>query len=314
MRSLQRIFIIYLIMTIAVLGLQACGTPKFRNGDVSGGNKTATAVGKRNVGGVAYDPFEKFNRAIFRFNQRIDKYLLKPLARFYRKVIPKFIRTGVSNFFNNLREPINFINNALQGKFKRVLITLGRFIINTIFGLFGIFDVANLFGLKRYKEDFGQTLAVWGGGVKRNKRSKYLMLPFFGPSTLRDGVGTIVDLQLYPLTHMKEKSTRDKIILFEAIITREAFLTASEILDEATTDPYIFIREAYYQRRHNAIFDGNPPERKQKVDDDFLFGDDDSKKPEKDKKSKSDKNLEKSGKQEKTDSRSGTKASDTVTE
>lgn len=278
MRVLRQFLLVYLVLSVFTMGLSACGAPKYRYGDPTT-TGTAKETGGKDSGRVSYDPYERFNRAIFKFNQKIDKYILKPLARFYHKVMPKPIRRGISNFFSNLWEPISFLNNSLQGKFKRALISLGRFIINTFVGLYGLIDFATIFGLKKSREDFGQTLAVWGS--KGKKRSRYLVLPFFGPSTLRDGVGTVVDYYTHPLTYHHEKSTTDKLRAVEIIVIRESLLTASAILGEASTDPYIFMREAYYQRRYNKIHDGNPPEKDDGADDDFLFGDDDAKKDKK---------------------------------
>jgi phospholipid-binding lipoprotein MlaA len=278
MRVLRQFLLGYLVLSIFTMGLSACGTPKYLYGDPTTAG-TAKATSGKDRGRVAYDPYERFNRAMFKFNQKLDKYILKPLARVYRKIIPKPIRRGISNFFSNLREPISFLNNLLQGKIKRAFVTFMRFIINTVWGLYGLIDFATLFGFKKYKEDFGQTLAVWGS--KGKKRSRYLVLPFFGPSTLRDGVGTAVDYYTHPLTHHEEKSTRDKLRFIEIIVVRESLLTASAILGEASTDPYIFMREAYYQRRYDEIHDGNPPEKGDGVDDDFLFGDDNAKKDKK---------------------------------
>lgn len=198
------------------------------------------------------DPFEPFNRAMYVFNDKFDRYLLKPAAKGYRAVVPRPARRGVSNFFSNLREPAVLLNNALQGKFGNAAVSLGRFLTNTTVGLFGLFDVATHFGLERHDEDFGQTLAVWGFGD-----GPFLVLPFFGPSNLRDGVGLYADLEAYPPTHASDESTRWTLYAVDAVDTRARLLEAGDILEQAAgRDPYVFVREAYRQRRRSLINDG----------------------------------------------------------
>jgi phospholipid-binding lipoprotein MlaA len=198
------------------------------------------------------DPLEPFNRAMYTFNDKLDRYFLKPVAKGYRAVVPSPARKGVSNFFSNLREPIVFVNDALQGKFKHAAGDLGRFVTNTTIGVFGLFDVATHFGLERHNEDFGQTLGVWGV-----KEGPYLVLPFFGPSSFRGGIGLYADYQTYPPSHMEEQSTASKLYLLEAISTRAQLLEAGDILEQAAgQDPYVFVREAYRQRRRSLVRDG----------------------------------------------------------
>ncbi len=202
------------------------------------------------------DPFEPFNRAMYTFNDKFDRYLLKPVARGYRAVMPRPVRRGVSNFFYNLREPMYLVNNALQGKFGNAAASLGRFLTNTTFGVFGLFDVATHWGLERRDEDFGQTLAVWGF-----KEGPYLVLPFFGPSNVRDGVGLYGDVQLYPPAHVHDDGARWTLYATEAVDTRARLLEAGDILEQAAgQDPYVFVREAYRQRRRSLIRDGGAAE------------------------------------------------------
>lgn len=210
------------------------------------------------------DPLEGFNRAMFTFNDKLDRYLLKPTAKGYRVVMPSFARSGVSNFFNNLGEPIVFVNNLLQGKFTSSLSDIGRFLTNSTIGIYGLFDVASHLGMTRHDEDFGQTLGAWGVG-----EGSYLVLPLFGPSSLRDGTGRIVDYFGYPPNYMEETSTRDKLFLMRAIDRRTQFLDAGDILEQAAgQDPYVFVREYYRQSRRSLIYDGNPP---RPPPPDFLF-------------------------------------------
>jgi phospholipid-binding lipoprotein MlaA len=213
------------------------------------------------------DPLEGFNRAMYTFNEKLDDYVLKPLATGYRAVVPELARRGVSNFFSNLREPAVFVNDLLQAKIARALSDLTRFLVNSTIGIYGVFDVATAMGLEKHDEDFGQTLAVWGVG-----EGPYLVLPFFGPSNFRDGSALIVDYELYPPNHMEEKSTRNKLFVAEAISRRAQLLDASDILEQAAgQDPYVFIREAYRSRRRYLVYDGNPPEA---PPDPYLFEDD----------------------------------------
>ncbi len=213
------------------------------------------------------DPFEGFNRAMYRFNEKADRYVLKPVAKGYRAAVPAPVRKGVSNFFSNLREPTAAFNALLQGKVGQAGSSLGRFLMNSTFGIFGLFDVATGAGLERHVEDFGQTLAVWGIG-----EGPFLVLPLFGPSTVRDGAGLVMDYVTYPPSHMEETSTSSKLFAVESIDTRARLLDASDILEQAAgQDPYVFVREAYRQRRLNQIHDGDRPAE---AADPSLFEDD----------------------------------------
>lgn len=200
------------------------------------------------------DPAEPVNRAVFAFNRTADRVLLRPIARGYRAVLPDPAERGVSNFFDNLTTPVSIVNNALQGKGQTAGTETLRLLINTTAGVGGLFDVANEAGLPSRREDFGQTFARWGFGP-----GPYLMLPFLGPATLRDGIGTLGDAALHPLAHYENTSIRDKLIALEAIEARAGLLGVDQTLDEAI-DPYLFLRDAYLQRRDFLIFDGDPPE------------------------------------------------------
>ncbi|GAB4514322.1 MAG: VacJ family lipoprotein [Sulfuricaulis sp.] len=204
----------------------------------------------------AKDPYEDFNRSVYRFNEQTDRYILKPIAKGYRAIVPKPVSKGISNFFSNLHDPANMLYNFLQGKPKSGFSDLGRVLINSTIGIAGLFDVASKMGLEKHNEDFGQTLAVWGVGD-----GPYLVLPFFGPSNIRDGASTPVDWYTYPPNHMEEQSTRNKLMVVEVVNRRAQLLEAGDILEQAAgQDPYIFMREAYRQRRMNLIHDGNPPQ------------------------------------------------------
>lgn len=238
-----------------LLGLSACGTFKSQEGDSA---PAAVDKGRQpeEVVEGSRDSLEGFNRLMYRLNDKLDKYLFKPLAQGYRAVTPAPVRKSVANFFSNLREPMVMLNNLLQGKPGQATSDLGRFVVNSTVGIVGLFDVSSKMNLEKHNEDFGQTLAVWGVGD-----GPYLVLPLLGPSNLRDGAALPVDRAAYPPNHMEERSTRSKLLLVEIIDKRTQLLDASDILEQAAgQDPYIFVREAYRQRRQNLIYDGDPPQ------------------------------------------------------
>ncbi|MBN1379067.1 MAG: VacJ family lipoprotein [Gammaproteobacteria bacterium] len=200
------------------------------------------------------DPWEGFNRSMYTFNNKVDRAILKPVAKGYRAITPNAVEKGVSNFFSNLWEIKVIANDALQFKLLRALSDSGRFLVNSTIGIGGLFDVATHMGLKKHDEDFGQTLGRWGIG-----NGPYLVLPFFGPSSIRDGVGLVGDYQLDPIKEVEDQGTRNALYSTRIISTRAELLEAGEIVDEAAFDPYIFLREAYLQRRKHQVYDGTPP-------------------------------------------------------
>ena len=238
-----------LFSMLSLLALGACGTTR---GPAGPDAPPADAAADNN----AHDPLEGFNRAMYTFNDKFDRYLLKPVAKGYRKVTPTPVRRSVSNFFSNLHDPVIMLNNLLQGKPKQAASDFSRFFVNSTIGIFGLFDVATKWELPKHDEDFGQTLAVWGVGD-----GPYLVLPFFGPSNLRDAPALVVDWETYPPNQMKDSGTRDKMLVVEVVDKRSQLLEAGDILEQAAgQDPYIFVREAYRQRRSYLIYDGNPPQ------------------------------------------------------
>ncbi|WPC03516.1 VacJ family lipoprotein [Pseudomonas benzenivorans] len=200
------------------------------------------------------DPWEGFNRAIFRFNDTLDTYALKPLAQGYQTVTPDFIEDGVHNVFGNLGDVGNLANDLLQGKFHDAGVDTGRVIFNTTFGLLGFFDVATQMGLQRNDEDFGQTLGVWGLG-----NGPYIVLPLLGPSTVRDATGKIPDAYLEPYPYMGHVPTRNLTRGVDVIDTRASLLSAEKLI---SGDKYLFVRNAYLQNREFRMRDGE-------VEDDF---------------------------------------------
>ena len=210
------------------------------------------------------DPYESFNRSMFVVNRAGDKYLYKPFGIAYKKVVPGFARKGVNNFFDNLTTPRSVLNNFLQGKPGRGLNEFGRFLFNSTLGVGGLFDVAAAGGMRRYDEDFAQTLAVWG-----LPEGPYLVIPFWGPRSMLATVALPVDYYSDLLPHTQDTGTRDKLRILDLIDTRARLLSTEELLNKSQ-DPYIAFREAYLQNRRFHIYDGNPPD-----DEEIYFFDDD---------------------------------------
>lgn len=201
------------------------------------------------------DPLEPMNRAIFSFNQGFDRIALEPAARFYRKFGPPDIREGISNFVNNWREPVTFVNDVLQGEASRAGTTFTRFLINSTFGLLGILDTATYWGIEGHTEDFGETFAVWGFG-----EGFYLMLPFLGPSNARDFSGFMADFFYDPvslwLSHEGWTYVRYGRLGLRGLIYREDNLEILDDLSKSSTDFYATIRSAYRQARAYDINNG----------------------------------------------------------
>lgn len=190
------------------------------------------------------DPIESFNRAIFAFNETVDFLILRPVAWTYNKITPDPVIFAVRRFFDNLGSPVIFANDVLQLTFDDAAVTLGRFGINSTIGLLGLFDVADDFGLERHTADFGQTLHSYGTGP-----GPYIVLPLLGPSTARDGVGTVVDIFLDPLTYLLGSPESYIVTGTEVVVAREALLEPLDELKRTSVDYYISLRSAYYQRR-----------------------------------------------------------------
>ncbi len=196
----------------------------------------------------SYDPWERYNRKMHRFNNAVDRSVARPLARGYVKVVPRPVRLGVSNFFNNLGQPVAAVNALLQGKPKQAGQSLGRFLLNSTLGIAGIFDPASDAKLPNRSEDFGQTLGVWGW-----KRSRYVELPLFGPRTLRDSLGMVGDAPLSPLRQVEVDKVRIPLQGLQLVDVR-AQLLATDSLREGAEDDYTLVRDAWMQRRSYQIF------------------------------------------------------------
>ena len=195
----------------------------------------------------SYDPWEKWNRKVHRFNNGVDKHVAKPLAKAYVAVVPRPVRLGVSNFFNNLGQPVSALNALLQGRPKQAAQSLGRFALNTTLGIGGLFDPASDAHLPNHGEDFGQTLGVWGW-----KRSRYVELPLFGPRTLRDVVGMAGDAPLAPLPQIEEDKARVFLQGLQLVDIRTQ-LFAVDSMREGAADDYTLVRDAWLQRRNYQI-------------------------------------------------------------
>jgi len=201
-----------------------------------------------------HDPYEDFNRAVFRFNTSLDEAVLRPVGQGYNAVVPEPVNRGVSNFFNNLGDAGSAVNNLLQFKVERSASDVGRVFVNTLFGLGGLVDVATEMNLPRHAEDFGQTLGTWGVAS-----GPYLVLPLLGPSSGRDAVGTVVDWFTDPVAYVESDTSLWGLNSLNLIDTRADLEAASRVLDQGAVDPYAFVRDAYLQKRENAVYDGNPP-------------------------------------------------------
>ncbi len=235
-----------LVCLLACLGLGGCASPSHN----------------------PKDPFETFNRGVYKFNDTLDKAVVKPVAKGYKAVVPSPVQKGLSNFFSNLNDVTVTANDLLQLKVKQAASDTGRMLVNTTVGVLGLIDVASSVGLAKHNEDFGQTLGYWGVGS-----GPYLMLPFFGPSSVRDSVGLYADTVTSETSRLKHVAVRNEVYATTFLVKRASLLDEEKVLDEAAIDRYSFIRDAYLQHRQNLVYDGNPP--REKYDDE----DDDDSKP-----------------------------------
>ncbi len=200
------------------------------------------------------DPWESFNRPIYKFNDFLDHWFMRPVAKGYQWIAPDPVEHCVSNFFGNLREPFNLANNLLQGKWRSSASDGGRLLINTTVGVVGLFDVARHWGLERSEEDLGQTLGHWGVGP-----GPYLVVPFLGPRTLRDASTGVVEGFADPLLQIDDVRVRNSLMGMRVVDVRAQLLAADELI---SGDRYTFLRDAYLQRRQFLVTDGM-------VEDDF---------------------------------------------
>ena len=214
------------------------------------------------------DPLESVNRGIYKFNDTLDKAIIKPVAKAYNAALPEPAKNMVTNFFSNLDDVIVTLNSLLQLKFAQAASDGSRVVFNSTFGIFGLFNFADR--LEKHNEDFGQTLGYWGVGS-----GPYIVLPILGPSSVRDGVGLYADSRTGMIGHIDHIPTRNQIYMTNVISTRAGLLEQEKVLEEAAAiDRYAFIRDAYLQRRKSLVYDGDPPREKieDEGDEDYQEG------------------------------------------
>ncbi|WP_036596958.1 MlaA family lipoprotein, partial [Ottowia thiooxydans] len=219
-----------------------------RRANIEDDSQTELNAGDSGYQAPIHDPWESFNRRVHSFNDAADRFVLRPVAIGYKKIMPEPVQTGISRFFANLGMPVTLVNQALQGRPHDAAKSLGRFAINTTLGIAGVFDPASRFGLpKRNDEDFGQTLATWGWSD-----SRYLVLPLLGPRTVRDTLAIVGDQPLSPITQIHHSGTASGLQALEIVDMRTRLLPIDQFRREALDD-YLFIRNAWMQRRHHQI-------------------------------------------------------------
>lgn len=199
------------------------------------------------------DPWEKFNRSMYAFNDTLDKNVARPVANAYTRAVPAQVRSGVHNMIGNLDQPVTMVNDTLQGKVKQAIKDTGRFLINSTFGLLGFFDVASKVGLPEHTEDFGATLANWGV-----PSGPYLVLPVLGPGSVRDSSALYVDYYDDPPRDNLQPRYKNALTIMRAVDTRAGLMGANGAIDSAY-DPYTFVRDAYLQHRRYQLYEGSPP-------------------------------------------------------
>jgi phospholipid-binding lipoprotein MlaA len=218
----------------------------------------ATTTGPANPA----DPLESMNRSIYSFNEGVDEAIFKPVATAYQNVTPRVARQGVTNFFDNLGDAWSFVNNVLQGQGQGAYNSMVRFSVNTVLGIGGLFDIASEAGIERQKQDFGQTLGRWGMPT-----GPYLVLPFWGPSTVRDSAGLVVDAFGYPANTMDDVRWRNSLFGLRMVNNRANLLKAGDVLDSVALDKYSLVRDVYLRSRIGGAASGGDG-RLENYDDD----------------------------------------------
>jgi phospholipid-binding lipoprotein MlaA len=208
--------------------------------------------------GRADDPFEASNRVMFKINEPLVEYVAKPVAQLYVDIFPSFFRTGVSNYVNNIDDLFSIVNDALQGKWDKMGNDMARVMINTGFGLAGLIDIASDAGIPRGMEDFGQTFGYWG-----IPQGPYLFIPLWGPTTVRDGTGSILRLLWSPTNEIPDVAFRNVVYGFVTVNEAPGVVDAWKLVDQAALDKYTFVRRSYLQRREYMVYDGKPPPEKE---------------------------------------------------
>lgn len=221
----------------------------------------ATIKAARGGPGQRLDPWENWNRKVFAFNERLDEAVIKPVATAYTNILPEPVRDGISNVFNNVADAWSAVNNLLQGKIQGAALDVIRVGTNTVFGVLGLFDVAQEMGIDHHYEDFGQTLGHWGVGA-----GAYVVWPLLGPSTVRESFALPLDRAVSPALAFHDSGAKLGIAAIQVISVRSSLLGASRVLDDIALDKYTFVRDAYLQRRRSLTFDGDPPDNEPPAD------------------------------------------------
>ena len=224
--------------------------PRMKSGPLAAICAVLTLAAGCATGPDPRDPYEPFNRSVYKLNDGLDRAVVQPTARAYRAVLPAFVQTSIGNVLSNVGDVKNVVNKALQGEFRAAYANVGRVLMNSTLGVGGLFDIASAAGVEKDNEDFGQTLGVWGVG-----RGSYLVLPLIGPSSTRDALGRVADYATDPLTYT---GVGIPVRATEAIDTRSQLLEASALMNASALDPYLFMRDAYLQRRDALVRNGRP--------------------------------------------------------
>jgi phospholipid-binding lipoprotein MlaA len=209
------------------------------------------------TGGRADDPFEASNRVMFEINEPLIEYVAKPVAEAYTAIVPSFMRTAINNYVNNIDDLFSIVNDALQGKWEKMGHDMGRVMINTGFGFGGLIDIASEAGIPRGMEDFGQTFGYWGIA-----QGPYLFIPLWGPTTVRDGTGSILRYVWSPTNEIPNVPVRNVVYGLVTVNEAPGAVDAWKLVDQAALDRYTFVRRAYLQRREYLVHDGKPPVEK----------------------------------------------------
>jgi phospholipid-binding lipoprotein MlaA len=217
----------------------------------------AILAGCASTPGRPYDPFEASNRVMYAINDPLDKYFARPVAQAYVDYMPKVVQMAAANYFNNIDDLFSVVNDFLQWKLDKAGNDMARVMINTGFGFGGLIDIASDLSIPRGNEDFGQTFGYWG-----IPQGPYLFVPLWGPTTVRDGTGTLIRIWYGPVGYIPNVALRNIIYGIGAVDIRANALGTTSLIDEAALDPYTFVRRAYLQRREYMVYDGNPPPEK----------------------------------------------------
>ena len=247
------------LITLGAAAVVALGAGCATTGASSTGAASTAATPPAPVSKV--DPWERWNRKVYAFNDQLDEAVVKPVAQAYQKVLPRIVRTGIDHFFSNIADAWSAANHYLQGKGQAGTEMGVRFAVNTFIGLGGVLDPASEMGLERRSEDFGQTLGVWGFGP-----GPYIVLPLLGSSNVRDATAFPVDRLVSASSLTGDTPSAIGVTTLEVVNTRAKLLSAGGLLDQVALDKYSFLRDAYLARRRSQIFDGNPPPEPEDAD------------------------------------------------